>query len=300
MKKMYISVEYYLGRKLTAGSYFQWMSRLKEIIDTIVTDNAQFNASRNELTPLLQKMALLIKQLGAFADTPAVSAADKWRDSLLTIIYMHIYYCSLLPTESCLYAAAAKLFPKVKPYKSLQRHEMTQETSEINGMLRVLTAAENAAAVEVLGLTTAVNELAQQNTIIQNEMVKREQEDAERKQMKDGETTATLRQQIEPIYEVLVQIINALVIMGNATALAAVPQMNAVIDHYQQIQAQKDGGANTNASGGGFNNGTTDPGTTTDPTNPGTGGGDNPSDPGTGGGGGTTPPNPNDDDGTED
>ena len=62
-------------------------------------------------------------------------------------------------------------------------------------------------------------EVGEQNDIIQTEMEKREAEDAARKQLKDGETTATLRAKIEPVYEVIVQIVNALVVMGNESAL---------------------------------------------------------------------------------
>lgn len=249
MAKKWITVEDYSGRKLTGGTYYQWMTRMMEIIATIQNDNQQFQALKAQMTPLLQKLSLLIKQAGAFADTPAVKAADKWRDSLVTVVYMHIYYCSLLPDESRLAAAGAKLYPQVKPYKSLQKHEMTQETAEITGLLRVLTAEGNQEAIQTLGLTVAVSELQAQNDIIQAEMTKREQEDAARKDIKDGETSATLRQQIGAVYDALVQMVNAFVVMGDQSAPAAVSLLNTAIDHYQQIEAQKTG----KASGSGSN-----------------------------------------------
>ena len=262
MAKKFITVEEYLGRRLTAGSYYQWMARMMQIIGAIETDNQQFLALIAELQPKLTKLGLLINQPGAFADTPAVKAADDWRDRLFTIIFMHIYYCTFLPASSDLSAPAKKLYPKVKPYKKLQDHEMTQETTELAGLLRVLTAEENLQAVDTLGLTLAVQELVAQNTIIQTEMVKREQEDAARKQLKDGETTATLRQQIGSLYEVIVQMVNAFVVMGNQSAADAVPELNSAIDHYQQIEAQKDGkssggggGGSSSGSGGGSSQG---------------------------------------------
>ena len=254
MARKFITVEEYLGRRLTGGSYYQWMVRMMEIIATIVTDNQQFASAQAEMTPLLEKLSLLIRQAGAFADTPAVKNADKWRDSMFTVVYWHIYYCSLLPDGSSLSAAGKKLYPQVKPYKSLQGHEMTQETTEIAGFIRVLTQEANQSAVAALGLTVAVQELGEQNDIIQTEMEKREAEDAARKQLKDGETTATLRAKIEPVYEVIVQIVNALVVMGNESATAAVPLMNAAIDHYQQIEAQKggkSGGSSSSSQQGG-------------------------------------------------
>ena len=257
MARKFITVEEYLGRRLTGGSYYQWMVRMMEIIATIVTDNQQFASAQAEMTPLLEKLSLLIRQAGAFADTPAVKNADKWRDSMFTVVYWHIYYCSLLPDGSSLSAAGKKLYPQVKPYKSLQGHEMTQETTEIAGFIRVLTQEANQSAVAALGLTVAVQELGEQNDIIQTEMEKREAEDDARKQLKDGETTATLRAKIEPVYEVIVQIVNALVVMGNESATAAVPLMNAAIDHYQQIEAQKGGksGSSSSQQGGTSSNG---------------------------------------------
>ena len=253
MAKKFITVEEYMGRRLTGGSYYQWMARMMQIISALETGNQQFADYVTEIQALLAKLSLLIKQSGAFADTPAVKAADNWRDRAFTAIFMHIYYCNFLPEGSCLYAAAKKLYPQVKPYKSLQEHEMTQETSEITGFLRVLNAEGNQAAVATLGLTEIVAELAEQNTIIQTEMTKREQEDAARNQMKEGETMATLRTQIGDIYETMLQMLNAFVVMGNASVTAAVPELNAIIDHYQQIEAQKDGSATGDPStpGGG-------------------------------------------------
>ena len=295
MAKKFITVEEYMGRRLTGGSYYQWMARMMQIISAIETGNQQFANYVAEIQALLAKLSQLIKQAGAFEDTPAVKAADNWRDRAFTAIFMHIYYCNFLPEGSCLYAAAKKLYPQVKPYTSLQQHEMTQETSEIAGFLRVLNAEGNQAAVATLGLTEIVAELAEQNTIIQTEMTKREQEDAARNQMKEGETMATLRTQIGDIYETMLQMLNAFVVMGNASVTAAVPELNAVIDHYQQIEAQKDGKATGDPSTPGGNNnanGNDTPGTVT-PSDPGTGGGttptnpttpDTPSDPGTGGG----------------
>lgn len=128
MAKKFITVEEYTGRKLTGGSYHQWMSRMMQIMSSIETENQQFLTSVSDIMTLLNKLALLIKQAGAFADTPAVKAADKWRDALFTVIYMQIYYCSLLPAGSSLSAPGQRLFPQVKPYKKLQGHEMTQET----------------------------------------------------------------------------------------------------------------------------------------------------------------------------
>ena len=293
MAKKFITVEEYMGRKLTGGSYYQWMARMMQIISALETGNQQFADYVAEIQALLAKLSLLIKQAGAFEDTPAVKAADNWRDRAFTAIFMHIYYCNFLPEGSCLYAAAKKLYPQVKPYTSLQQHEMTKETSEIAGFLRVLNAEGNQAAIATLGLTEIVAELAEQNTIIQTEMTKREQEDAARNQMKEGETMATLRTQIGDIYETMLQMLNAFVVMGNASVTAAVPELNAVIDHYQQIEAQKDGKATGDPSTPGGNNnanGNDNPGTVT-PSDPGTGGGttpttpDTPSDPGTGGGG---------------
>ena len=268
MAKKFVTVEEYMGRKLTGGSYYQWMARMMQIISAVETGNQQFSDYVAEIQTLLTKLSQLIKQAGAFEDTPAVKAADYWRDRAFTAIFMHIYYCNFLPTGSCLAAAAKKLYPQVKPYKSLQQHEMTLETSEITGFLRVLNAEGNQEAVATLGLTEIISELAQQNTIIQTEMAKREQEDAARNQMKEGETMGTVRAQIGDIYETMLQMLNAFVIMGNASVTAAVPELNAVIDHYQQIEAQKDGKA------------------TGDPSTPGgTGSNENNNDPSTGGSG---------------
>ena len=86
---------------------------------------------------------------------------------------------------------------------------------------------------------------------------------------------ATLRTQIVDIYETMLQMLNAFVVMGNASVTAAVPELNAVIDHYQQIEAQKDGKATGDPSTPGGNNnanGNDTPGTVT-PSDPGTGGG---------------------------
>jgi hypothetical protein len=63
MAKKFITVEEYMGRRLTGGSYYQWMARMMQIISAMETGNQQFADYVTETQALLAKLSLRMPSL---------------------------------------------------------------------------------------------------------------------------------------------------------------------------------------------------------------------------------------------
>jgi len=233
------TVEQWTGQSLPAATYLQFQQRVVELTTAADLDNATLEATLAALRPLLTRLQRLVRQEGAYTDTPAVQKADQWRDRLVMMIIDMVEHASKLPAESQLGVAGARLWPQVKPYKKIQKHELSQETSEVTGLLRVLATTQGAADAQTLGLTQAVTELGTENRLLAQLMAQREAEEVQRREEKSYDTVTELRPQIAEQYHNLVIMVNALSLMGTEAAQTLVLQLNATIDHYQQIDANR-------------------------------------------------------------
>ena len=72
--------------------------------------------------------------------------------------------------------AAMLLDPQLAAYKGIRKHEYSKETAEIKGMLGVLQAEENQAAVSLLGLDAEVTALAEANAAFEAAFLGKAQE----------------------------------------------------------------------------------------------------------------------------
>lgn len=196
--------------------------------------------------------------------------------------------------------------------------EYVREANMIRQMLDDLQG-KYAADVTALGIGVFVEKLAQSNATVRQTLIQRENESAGQVA---GQTRAW-RRETEKAYRAFVEMLNARsLVFGDTNYADFIDLLNASIAHYRQIlataagrRAAKKNGSSENenenenenqnsGSGSGSGNGgsgtvtpvetdvtdPTDPGTTTDPENPGTTDPENPgttdpTDPGTGGGG---------------
>ena len=107
-------------------------------------------------------LASVVNRRTAFVSTEALKRADQRRDRGCgtTINVVNAFKNSLVTAKS---EAAAFLAPQLAPYRGIGHHEYSKQTAEVKGMLAVLNDPANADAVEALGLTDDVAELAAAN-----------------------------------------------------------------------------------------------------------------------------------------
>ena len=217
-------------------------------------------------------------------DTEDLKALDDARDDSLGAYHEAVLGLQRNPNEAKRQAARL-LNLNYDTYKPERGQEYMKETELVSQMTTSIRGSQElSAAIQLLGLEDYLNDLEQKNQAFAQLMKSRT---ASTEGYAKG-AVAEARAALEQKYQLLRQMLNVAAIYEGDTAYRAfILAVNAVIEHYRQILARK-----------GVTTGTTDPGTTTDPENPGTGGGGStdpgtttdpdPENPGTGGGG-TTP-----------
>lgn len=115
-----------------------------------------------ELDDYLAQLTDLNNQSRISQETGSLTVLDNKRDKVAIYITNRITRASSLPLQSE-QDAGLFLVNVVKPYIGLARLPFNQETETIRGLLVDLRKAENASAVEALGLTSYMTELERLN-----------------------------------------------------------------------------------------------------------------------------------------
>ena len=116
-----------------------------------------------------------------------------------------------------------------------RQHEYSKETAEIKGMLGVLQAEDNQAAVSLLGLDDEVTALAEANAAFEAAFKGKQQEKSTRMDVEDLESEQVVGQ-ANALYEQIVQTVNAYAIVQPTDKLLAfIDDLNGVVGVYADI-----------------------------------------------------------------
>ena len=80
-------------------------------------------------------------------------------------------------------------------YKGLDRHELSKETQEVEGLQRDLAGEANAATLAKLGFDKIAAELFATNAVLAEAVARREAKRGDREASAGGETTANVRKE---------------------------------------------------------------------------------------------------------
>ena len=131
--------------------------------------------------------------------------------------------------------AARLLGPQLAAYKGIRQHEYSKETAEIKGMLGVLQAEDNQAAVSLLGLDDEVTALAEANAAFEAAFKGKQQEKSTRMDVEDLESEQVVGQ-ANALYEQITQTVNAYAIVQPTDKLLAfIADLNGVVGVYADI-----------------------------------------------------------------
>jgi hypothetical protein len=265
----------------TALGFF---GQIKAQLDTNATLTATMAGVWTAYAAALQAYDDAYAQARRWEQTEDISALDTQRDMALSAYLNALKAMTASPNAQKQQAAKQLMFIREK-YSLSASDEYMKETTAIRQMVQEMDAsAEAQAALATTGLDDWFVDLKQKNEDFLAKM--NERTDAQAGQQKGVVREARLA--CEAAYRNVVKLVNALSIVEVPAGLDYAPvidRLNAEIEHYRQILARK-GVTTGTSSGGSSSNG----GGTTEPENPGTGGGT--TDPGTGDntGGGTTEP----------
>lgn len=157
-------------------------------------------------------LASVVNRRTAFVSTEALKRADQRRDrgcgTMINVV--NAFKNSLVTAKS---EAAAFLAPQLAPYRGIGHHEYSKQTAEVKGMLAVLNDPANADAVEALGLTDDVAELAAANAAFEELFAQKAAELADRAPV-SALDSAEVTRDANARYEKIVQVVNAYAIVS--------------------------------------------------------------------------------------
>jgi len=138
-----------------------------------------------------------------------------------------------------LYEPALKLRSEMTPYKGVDRHEISKETTELKGLQRDLSSSDNTFAIQVLGLSTIVNSLFEANDAVAAIISARDVERGARVAEKGDDTTASLRKAVTTALGDAFSQVNAAARITPLPEIdAAIQEVCGIIEHYKAVAAQ--------------------------------------------------------------
>lgn len=179
-------------------------------------------------------LASVVNRRTAFVSTEALKRADQRRDRGCgtTINVVNAFKNSLVTAKS---EAAAFLAPQLAPYRGIGHHEYSKQTAEVKGMLAVLNDPANAEAVEALGLTDDVAELAAANAAFEELFAQKAAELADRAPV-SALDSAEVTRDANARYEKIVQVVNAYAIVSPTEEINGfIHDLNGYIAAYARI-----------------------------------------------------------------
>lgn len=198
--------------KLRNGEYFQFMTAFKSLLDILTPaaihseeDFTKFNAALTKLDDELRvdKGSVLTEELHAI---------DFDRDSLWRAIDMRIN-ATLLCTVDKEIEAAKRLRRVFDLYGDIRKISFNEETAGLSNLLGDMAKAENAGFVTTCGLTKWANVLDGLNGAF---IAKQNERDTELANKNSG-NAKVVRIEMDPLYELMVERVNALVSLNMQT-----------------------------------------------------------------------------------
>ena len=192
-----------------------------------------------ELQAAVTRLSEFINRQRAYDETPEVAKADANRDALWKAFYHAWSYIMQLDPSHPLYEPALKLRSEMTPYKGVWTHELSKETTELKGLQRDLSSADNTFAIQVLGLSTIVNSLFEANDAVAAIISARDIERGSRAAEKGDDTTPSLRKAVVSKLIEAYRQVNAASRIAPLTEIdTAIQEVCGIIEHYKLVASE--------------------------------------------------------------
>lgn len=230
----------FVGSALTNASFLQMNNELYKLILKTTPTALKLEALAPQYADAISRLSGLINRQSGYAETADVSRTDANRDALWLSLYYTVHYLHQLDPSHALYSHVHRLLPLFSAYKGMQQHELSKETSEIDGFLAAIDTDANAPAIEALGLEPIIGALATENDKLKTSATTRTAEAATRAVSTGQESTDRVRTEVAGVYRNIVARVNAVAELEGTDAVTGfIVHANAIADHYNTIAANQ-------------------------------------------------------------
>ena len=234
-----LEIPEWTGSTLTVGAFTQYAERVLAAFQLHGFGPLALDEIGPELEAAVQRLSEFINSQRSYDETPAIAKADANRDALWKAFYHAWHYLMQLDPAHPLYVEAVKLRSEMTSYKGVERHEISKETSELQGLFRDLENQRNAQAIQQLGFARVVSAMREANDQVRQIIENREVERGNRIADKGGDTTASLRKGVANLLVEAYRQVNAAARINNSDVTRnAINDVNGIIAHYKDVAAQ--------------------------------------------------------------
>lgn len=235
--------------QMTIGSCSEFHNNALGLITKITPAAIHIEALEPSYRAAVDTLASIVNRQRAYISTAQLADTDKVRDNAVGAIINVVNAYRTTPVEEKRQAALL-LIPQLSAYNGIARHEYSKQTAEIKGMLGVLTAAENAAAVTALGLDAEVEALTEANASFEAAFLGKAKEKSSRMGVEDLDSGQVVSR-ANTLYAQIVQTVNAYAIVQPTDELLAfIDDLNGIVGVYADIlDGSTSGGSATDGDG---------------------------------------------------
>jgi DNA anti-recombination protein RmuC len=188
-------------------------------------------------SPLLSREIEALDVIRRSDLTAEIMAFDHERDCLFRGLVDNVK-SQLRHFDAAKQEAAQKVEVILEHYGNIAHKSLDEETAAIEDLHRELTKPETSAQVAALGLDTWMEQLVQVNRRLEQLMMQRYDEAAQRPDIH----MRSVRKEIDKVFRSILDLLEALVrVNGPDTNKAFLAELNAVMERYKGILAQEAG-----------------------------------------------------------
>ena len=234
-----LEIPEWTGSTLTVGAFDNFAGSVLAAFVKQGFDKLYLQTIGPELQAAIMRLSEFINRQRAYDETPEVAKADANRDALWKAFYHAWNYIMQLDPSHPLYEPALKLRSEMTPYKGVWTHELSKETTELKGLQRDLSSADNTFAIQTLGLATIVNSLFAANDAVAAIINARDVERGSRAAEKGGDTTPSLRKAVVSKLIEAYRQVNAAARIAPLTEIdTAIQEVCGIIEHYKLVASE--------------------------------------------------------------
>ena len=220
--------------RMTIGSCSEFHNNALDLITKTTPAELHIEALEPAYSQAVGQLAGIVNRQRAYISTAQLADTDKVRDNAVGTISSVVIAYQTTPVEDKRQAAML-LDPQLAAYKGIRQHEYSKETAEIKGMLGVLQAEDNQAAVSLLGLDDEVTALAEANAAFEAAFLGKAQEKSTRMDVEDLESEQVVGQ-ANALYEQITQTVNAYAIVQPTDEINTfIASVNGLVGTYSGI-----------------------------------------------------------------
>jgi hypothetical protein len=226
--------------QLLGGAFAEYHNSFILIVQEFDLDTLHIKALFPPYRTEVETLNVVVTKSTKLVNTREIGQGDEIRDRSLNRFFNLIKDMKSSPNMNEK-PHGELLWDIISHYDGLSKYEMNKQTAMVKGMLNDLSKPEAQDAIEKLNLTSLVADIYQQNSQVEDLMLRRIDGEAEKESVK----TTEQRKIVSTLYNELVLYINATAVLEPQEMVSnLIEKVNALIDGYRRMVANmRPGGA---------------------------------------------------------